>query len=154
MKRFLLCVMILLCGCSSSLVQKEDILTHAISSQHISEDWNVVQAQKDDFVVLLFYNDDYSRHEHSIYKKQGQGYTCVSSGYLLENSEMVLDYVYDDYHIYSSLNKKEINGYELYNHCDISKGAIDSNKPFILILPMDSGDITFYTGEEAVLPVE
>ena len=155
MKRvLLLCLVLFSAGCSLPIISKDEIVSHAYSSHQLPDDWQVVQDEEGDLVVLLFYSKDYSNHAHAIYQRQGLGYHCISSGYYLENSEIVLGDYDKDYHIYASLNKKRINRYELYNNCDVSKGAIDANKPFVIIFPSDAGEITFYTNDQPIYAVE
>ena len=70
MKRVLLCLVLFLAGCSLPIISRGEIVSHAYSSHQIPDDWQVVQDEEGDLVVLLFYSKDYSNHAHAIYQRK------------------------------------------------------------------------------------
>lgn len=148
MKKLLICLCLLLSGCLSSGIKKDEVVTYERERTQIDASWKAVETTKENLIVVLFYDENLSSHAYAVYEKgKGDLFNLSVSGTLPLETEEVIDYIWKDYHIYMSLNQNHIQSYELYNNCDVTKGSLDGNKPFVLIFPNNAGEITFYTSD-------
>lgn len=155
MKWILICLCLILSGCGKTGIKKEDVLPHAVEANEIDSSWEVVEMSNNDLIVMLFYDENYSNHLLTIYPhKQKDTFTQAVSGRVIQNNEDVFLYVWEDYYIYMSFNMKQISNYELYNNCDVTKGIINENQPFVLILESGFEEIIFYTSEGSSVGVK
>lgn len=158
MKKFLCMVMcvILLSSCTTQpRLSQEDVLDDARISQKIDENWLVKNVKSDEMVAMLFYSEDQTAHTFSIYlNDDSYGYLFASGGSLLVYDDEVQCYTFDDvsYQAFISMNQAQICQYEINNNCKVQKYTMDSSQPFVIVLPIDCGDVTFITmdGERIV----
>ena len=130
-------------------VSKYNMEKDARKSQRIQEDWLTAKYINDDFGAFLFYSKDLSDYKFSIYQNIpgfSFGYFFYSGGSLSKISDDILQFNSNDQgSIFLSLNKMNVSKIEIDNGSqDVEQILIEHNKPFTLIIPKDSGEVSFY----------
>lgn len=128
-------------------ISKETVEKDARESHQIEESWLVKKAESDEMIAMLFYPEDKQTHTFSIYVKDTiSGYRFISGGGIVVYDDQVQRYTFDgvSYQAFISMNQAKINKYEIDDGCNNQLLSIDSTQPFVIVLPQDCGDITFY----------
>lgn len=120
----------------------------AREEQKISGTWEMAQAVNDDMCAMLFYDEETRDYAYSIYmKKEGTayGYFFSQGGQDPYIGEGVRGMIFDDKGIaLLSMNEDQVSKIVVDN--GVAKGTIeiDGDKPFVIVLPINSGEITMY----------
>jgi len=143
---YLIFCLLFFVGCHSKLA-KEEVMMDARSSQKIDESWLVKSAETDELVALLFYSEDQTNHKFSIYVNDGKNdYHFVSGGSAFEIENQVRRFTFDgkSYQVFISMNQAKITKYKIDNLCNAQETSVNKLEPFVVVLPLDSGDVSFY----------
>lgn len=119
------------------------------SSQKISDDWTVEGTVSDQMAIYLSYPEDRSDCTYSFYLNRpglSFGYFFRSSGSVNKTDDLIGEITVDGYteRAYFSMNQSKVTRAEVDDGNNIETIALDSEKPFTLILPADAGIVTFY----------
>ena len=143
---YLIFCLLFFVGCHSKLA-KEEVIMDARSSQKIDENWLVKSVETDELVAMLFYSEDQTNHTFSIYVNDGENdYRFVRGGSLLAYDDEVQRYAVDgnSYQVFISMNQAKITKYKIDNLCNAQETSVNKLEPFVVVLPLDSGDVSFY----------
>jgi hypothetical protein len=130
-------------------VNRQHIEYNARITQKIADDLKVVKQTTKTISVMIFYDDNLSKHTFSIYVNRND----ISFGYFFRGGgsiEIIKENVaeihidgYDEY-AYISMNKQQVSKIEINNGQTIEIIKVDSTKPFVFIPPINTGIITIY----------
>ena len=120
----------------------------AREEQQIPSDWEMAQAINDEMCAMLFYDAETREYTYSIYmKKEGTayGYFFSQGGTDPYIGEGVRGMVFDDKGIaLISMNEDKVQKIEIDDGQEKKTMEIDAIKPFVIVLPINSGEITMY----------
>lgn len=120
----------------------------AREEQNIAGDWEMAQAVNDDLCAMLFYDAETRDYKYSIYmKKEGAayGYFFSQGGSDTYIGEGVRGMVFDDKGIaLLSMNEDKVCKIEIDDGVTEKTIEIDPTKPFVVVIPINSGEITMY----------
>ena len=129
-------------------VTRPRIETDARGSQHIPADYQVVQDVSDTTAALLFYDDAADSHVVSIYLNHSGldlGYHFHAGGSLGSIADSVASFSPDGYDTaLVSMNRPQVARIELESADGVQTIPLDSSKPFAVVIPRGSGQITLY----------
>lgn len=131
-------------------VTQSNIERDARISQNIDESWQVVKDTTSTISALLFYNQELSNNILSIYVNRpglSFGYIFRGSGnYGEATNQEVAEFLIEGYkeRVFVSMNKAQINRIEVDNGNSSYNIELDSNKPFVVILPLNIGSVSLY----------
>lgn len=119
------------------------------SSQKISNDWAVDGKVSDSIAAYISYPQDKSDHTFSVYVNRpgvSFGYFFRGGGSISQVEEYIAEFTIEGFNerAFISMNAQNINCLEIDDGIDVRKIEIDSNKPFAIVLPMNTGSICFY----------
>ena len=119
------------------------------SSQKIAEDWLVLGTTSDEMAAFISYPADKSDHVFSIYVNRpgfSLGYFFRSGGSVGGVQTGIAEHTIDGYseHTFISLNEPKVARLEIDDGTSVQVIAIDSSKPFAIIVPLNAGTVTFY----------
>lgn len=127
----------------------------AREEQNIANDWEMAQAINDKLCAMLFYDVETRDCVYSIYlKKEGTsyGYFFNQGGQDAYISESVRGMVYDDIGIaLLSMNTDKVSKIEVADGVEKKTIEIDPTKPFVVVIPVNSGEITMYDSQGNVV---
>lgn len=120
------------------------------SQQKISDDWTVEGTVSDQMAIYLSYPADQSRYDYSFYLNRpglsfGYFFCIGSSTNKTDNlvGELVINGCTD--RAYFSMNLSKVARAEISDGSNVETIALDSDKPFTLILPVnEEKTVTFY----------
>ena len=129
-------------------VSKNNMENDARKGHEIPEEWLTEKDVNNYLGALLFYSEDLSDFTFSIYQNRpglsfgyffrlGGGAPEISDGILKVNSNGYGD-------IFLSLNKVQVSRIEIYDGENRKEILIENIKPFVVIIPANSGEIKFY----------
>ena len=118
-------------------------------SQKIASDWTVEGDVSDTLAAFISYPCDRDKHTISLYvNRRGLsfGYFFRAGGSLSEVANGIAAYTIEGYteQAFISMNQPGVNLLEIDDGSAIQVIDIDSSKPFALVLPVQSGNVTFY----------
>lgn len=120
----------------------------AREEQNIANDWEMAQAINDKLCAMLFYDVETRDCTYSIYmKKEGTsyGYFFSQGGQDAYISESVRGMIFDDVGIaLLSMNEDKVSKIEVTDGAEKETIEIDPTKPFVVVIPINSGEITMY----------
>lgn len=120
----------------------------AREGQEIPGDWEMAQAVNDDLCAMLFYDGETGDYKYSIYmKKEGTsyGYFFSQGGSDAYIGEGVRGMVFDDKGIaLLSMNEDKVCKITIDDGAKKKTIEIDPTKPFVVVIPINSGEITMY----------
>ena len=120
----------------------------ARAEQNIAGDWKMAQAVNDDLCAMLFYDEETRDYKYSIYmKKEGTayGYFFSQGGSDAYIGEGVRGMVFDDKGIaLLSMNEDQVCKIEIDDNMTEQTIEINPTKPFVVVIPVNSGEITMY----------
>jgi hypothetical protein len=128
-------------GISEANIEKD-----ARASQTIPEDWQVAKEATETITAMIFFPDDLSDHVYSIYVNRpglSFGYFFRAGGSL---GKGVAEFRIEGYgeRAFISMNEQQVNQIDIDDGSSIRTVKIDSEKPFALILPVNTGNVTIY----------
>jgi len=120
----------------------------AREEQNIADNWEMAQAVNDELCAMLFYDAETGDYTYSIYmKKEGTSYGYFFSqggqdSYIVDG---VRGMVFDDKGIaLLSMNADKVCRIEVEDNGARKTIEIDPAKPFVVVIPINSGEITMY----------
>lgn len=120
----------------------------AREEQNIADSWEMAQAVNDELCAMLFYDAETRDYTYSIYmKKEGTayGYFFSQGGRDSYIGESVRGMVFDDKGIaLLSMNEDKVCRIEVDDSTTEKTIEIDPAKPFVVVIPINSGEITMY----------
>lgn len=120
----------------------------AREEQNIADSWQMAQAVNDDLCAMLFYDEETREYVYSIYmKKEGTayGYFFSQGGSDAYIGEGVRGMIFDDRGIaLLSMNEDKVCRIEVDDGAAEKSIEIDPIKPFVVVIPINSGEITMY----------
>lgn len=127
----------------------------AREEQQIPDDWEMVQAVNDNMCAMLFYDEESKDYTYSVYlKREGAsyGYFFSQGGHDAYIGEGVRGIVYDDKGIaLMSMNEDEVSRIEVDDSVEEKNIDVEPGNPFVVLLPIDSGEITMYNAKGEVV---
>lgn len=119
------------------------------SSQKIKDDWTLDGSVSNTMAAYIAYPQDMSDHTFSVYVKHpglSFGYFFRGGGNLSEVQRGIVEFTVEGYNerAFISMNQQQVQQLEIDDGNAIQVIDIDSNKPFVIVLPINAGKITFY----------
>lgn len=130
-------------------VAPSDLENDIRSSQNIMEDWTVDGSIADTMAAFISYPEDKSDHTFSVYVNRpglSFGYFFRGGGDIVEVEKYIAEYTIEGYseRAFISMNSQRVERLEIDNGDVVKVVDIDCNNPFAIVLPVNSGNITFY----------
>lgn len=140
-------------------VSKNNMEKDARKEHKIQENWSTASSINDDFGAFLFYNNDLSDYTFSIYQKRDgfpYRYFFRYGGSMPDITENIRIFKYDGKgSIILSLNKVKVAKIEVYNSSQQNEViAIDSDKPFSIIIPDGVRETRIYNIYGDMIPIK
>ena len=133
-------------------VAQERLEADARENQEIAEDWAVARAVNEEMCAMLFYDEETAECSYSVYltheDEMSTGYFYSQGGrdaYMAESAKAL---IFEDRGVVIlSMNAEGIS--EIVT----AAGSIqvDPAKPFVVLLPLESGEITLYDAQKNVV---
>lgn len=119
------------------------------SSQKIKDDWTLDGSVSNTMAAYISYPQDKSDHAFSVYVKHpglSFGYFFRGGGNLSEVQRGIVEFTVEGYNerAFISMNQQHVQQLEIDDGNTIQVIDIDSNKPFVMVLSVNAGNITFY----------
>lgn len=119
------------------------------SSQKIIDDWTVDGNIADTMAAFISYPQDKTDHTFSVYVNRpglSFGYFFRGGGDIVQVEEFIAEFTVEgfDERAFISMNTQNVERLEIDDGNDIRAIEIDSNKPFVIVLPLNAGTINFY----------
>ena len=119
------------------------------SSQKIKDDWTLDGSVSNTMAAYISYPQDKSAHTFSVYVNRpglSFGYFFRGGGNLSEVQRGIVEFTVEGYNerAFISMNQQQVQQLEIDDGKAIQVIDIDSNKPFVIVLPINAGNITFY----------
>lgn len=119
------------------------------SSQKIKDDWTLDGSVSNTMAAYISYPQDKSDHTFSVYVNRpglSFGYFFRGGGNLSEVQRGIVEFTVEGYNerAFISMNQQHVQQLEIDDGNAIQVIDIDSNKPFVIVLPINAGKITFY----------
>ena len=119
------------------------------SSQKIKDDWTIDGSVSNTMAAYISYPQDMSDHTFSVYVNRpglSFGYFFRGGGNLSEVQRGIVEFTVEGYNerAFISMNQQHVQQLEIDDGNAIQVIDIDSNKPFVIVLPINAGKITFY----------
>ena len=119
------------------------------SSQKIKDDWTLDGSVSNTMAAYISYPQDKSAHTFSVYVNRpglSFGYFFRGGGNLSEVQRGIVEFTVEGYNerAFISMNQQQVQQLEIDDGNAIQVIDIDSNKPFVIVLPINAGKITFY----------
>ena len=119
------------------------------SSQKIADDWIVDGNVSDAMAAYISYPQDKSDHTFSVYVNRSGlsfGYFFRGGGDITQVEEYIAEFTVDGFNerAFISMNSQKVSHLEIDDGNDVRKIEIVSNKPFAIVLPLNTGNISFY----------
>ena len=128
-------------------VSKSNIEKDARYYQKIDDTWAVAKDTTEAMSAMFFYSEDVADHTFSIYVNRpgfSFGYFFMSGGSLNPNEIAEIHMKGYNERALISVNKQQVNKMEIDDGNEVRTIEIDSEKPFVFILPVNAGIATFY----------
>ena len=122
------------------------------TSQSVLDGWTVQTSAGDTTAAGIAYAPDHSDYVFAIYIDRDShrffttGWFAIMRGSLFEISDFVAAFTVDDRPetAYISMNAEKIDRAVIDSGTETHTIELDSTQPFALVLPRDSGSVTFY----------
>ena len=119
------------------------------SSQKIKDDWTLDGSVSNTMAAYISYPQDKSAHTFSVYVNRpglSFGYFFRGGGNLSGVQRGIVEFTVEGYNerAFISMNQQHVQQLEIDDGNAIQVIDIDSNKPFVIVLPINAGKITFY----------
>lgn len=131
-------------GITRSFIEKD-----ARKSQAIKDNWQAAKHTTNTMSAMIFYPEDKSGHVYSVYITHsglslGYYFRMGGSNSSIEQSVAEISITDNRDRAFLSLNKQQVCKIEIDNGVENKTIEVDSEKPFVYIIPKNSGNITFY----------
>ena len=125
-------------------------------SQTIQNDWHISGDITDTLAAFIAYPEDRSDHTFAVYVNRpglSFGYFFRGGGDIVSVERAIAEYTVEGYreHAFISLNSQGVVRVEIDNGTEVEIIPLDSSKPFALVLPLNAGEVTFYTEQGQVV---
>lgn len=148
------CVLVIICVCVGYLfcrgdigVQRSGIEKDFRRNSHIQQDWTVVQDVSDHMAALIAYDDTDCRYALYVNRPNlSFGYFFRGGGAASEIKNGIAEVMVEEYEeraIFSMNQQKTVCVKVDYGN-EVREIALDKEKPFVMILPRNCGNVTFY----------
>ena len=117
------------------------------SSQKIKDDWTLDGSVSNTMAAYISYPQDMSDHTFSVYvNRPGLSFGYFLGGNLSGVQRGIVEFTVEGYNerAFISMNQQQVQQLEIDDGNAIQVIDIDSNKPFVIVLPINAGKITFY----------
>ena len=119
------------------------------SSQKIKDDWTLDGSVSNTMAAYIAYPQDKSDHTFSVYVNRpglSFGYFFRGGGNLSGVQRGIVEFTVEGYNerAFISMNQQQVQQLKIDDGNAIQVIDIDSNKPFVIVLPINAGKITFY----------
>lgn len=119
------------------------------SSQKIADDWVVDGNVSDTMAAYISYPQDKTDHTFSVYVNRpglSLGYFFRGGGDISQVEEYIAEFTVVGFNerAFISMNSQKVSLFEIDDGNNVRKIEIDSNKPFAIVLPLNTGNISFY----------
>ena len=133
-------------------IPSSSLETDVRSSHKIKGDWIVVGSVSDTMAAYISYPRDMSDHYFSVYVNRAGlsfGYFFRCGGSLSGINNGIMEFTVGGYRerAFISMNRENVSRLEIDDGVSVQGVAIDSNSPFAIVLPVNTGSITFYDKE-------
>lgn len=134
---------------SNMMISESKIEQDARKFHSIDSDWSLVQYTVNNISAMLFYPDDMTEHIYSIYVKHPQsftGYSLRASGTISEIRQDIVRFYLSEYesYVFMSMNTKKVCKITVDDGDNADITLLDENKPFVVIISANAGNIFFY----------
>lgn len=127
----------------------------ARENQEIENGWEVAQDINDDMCAMLFYDKERDDCTYSIYLSKGgisYGYFFRQGGFDPYMAESVKGVVFEDKGIaLLSMNENKVCRIVTDNSVTEKVIQVDPTEPFVVLLPIDCGEIVMYDDQDNVV---
>ena len=125
-------------------------------SQTIQNDWHISGDITDTMAAFIAYPEDRSDHTFAVYVNRpglSFGYFFRGGGDIVSVERAIAEYTVEGYRerAFISMNAQKAVRVEIDNGNEVEILPLDSSKPFALVLPLNAGDVTFYTEQGQVV---
>ena len=125
-------------------------------SQTIQNDWHISGDITDTMAAFIAYPEDRSDHTFAVYVNRpglSFGYFFRGGGDIVSVERAIAEYTVEGYRerAFISLNTQGAARVEIDNGTEVEIIPLDSRKPFALVLPLNAGEVTFYTEQGQVV---
>ena len=125
-------------------------------SQTIQNDWHISGDITDTMAAFIAYPEDRSDHTFAVYVNRpglSFGYFFRGGGDIVSVERAIAEYTVEGYRerAFISLNTQGVVRVEIDNGTEVEIIPLDSSKPFALVLPLNAGEVTFYTEQGQVV---
>lgn len=119
-------------------------------SQTIQNDWHISGDITDTMAAFIAYPEDRSDHTFAVYVNRpglSFGYFFRGGGDIVSVERAIAEYTVEGYRerAFLSMNAQKAARVEIDNGTEVEIIPLDSSKPFALVLPLNAGEVTFYT---------
>lgn len=136
-------------------VSKSKLEQDARENQNIENSWEVVQDMNDDMCAMLFFDEEEDACAYSIYlSREGMsfGYFFGQGGYDAYMADGVKGVIFENKGIaLLSMNHDNVSKVVVGDNAGEKVIPVDPDKPFALVLPIDSGEITIYDEQNNIV---
>ena len=114
----------------------------------IAQDWQTIEAEDDNLCAVLAYSPEGEDYTYAVYlnrKGFSFGYFFREGGeapYIAEGVQKIIYEVYGE--ALFSMNQQKIKEIVVDNGQEKQVITVDSGKPFATVLPLNSGEVTFW----------
>ena len=137
-------------GVSESRLEQD-----ARERQHVENGWEMAQAVNEDICAMLFYDEEKDECAYSIYlSKEGisYGYFFRQGGFDPYMAESVKGVVFEERGIaLLSMNEDKVSRIVTDDNGAEKVIQVDPAEPFVILLPIDCGDIVMYDDQNNVV---
>ncbi len=128
-------------------------------SQHIAEDWKTVGVASHDLAAYISYPDTKETHVFSIYVNRpglSFGWFFRGGGTLSAIDRGILEAHLEEgkQHAFLSMNHAGVVRVEIDDGTEVKTVELEPEEPFVLVLPTDAGNITFYAADGTIVEPE
>ena len=139
-------------------IQGSKIESDILSSQKIDDDWHITGEVSNSMAAYISYPEDLSDHTFSVYVNRpglSFGYFFRCGGGLGSVETSITEFTLDGYNerAFMSMNQQKVNQLVLDDGNSPQVIEIDSSKPFAIVLPVNSGALTFYTEDGSIAEI-
>lgn len=129
-------------------VARSSLEQNARKTQQIDNSWKLCRDMNENLCAMLFYDEATDDCVYSIYLTKGglsYGYFFRDGGYNPYIQDSVHAIVYEDRGVaLLSLNEDEVSKIVINNAVDERIIDVDPQEPFVVVLPINCGEITMY----------
>jgi len=125
-------------------------------SQKIPNDWHISGDITDTMAAFIAFPEDRSDHTFAVYVNRpglSFGYFFRCGGDIVSVERYIAEYTLEGYpeRAFLSMNAQGAARVEINNGNSVEIIPLDSGRPFVLVLPLNAGEVTFYTEQGQVV---